>query len=112
MRAVYSTPSFRQLFLDEDGALRGRLNVDGESWATGRLLRAYSLVLEKYYDVALRLDYPLIVTTHDPDCSLERHFRFDLDSAISRGGHHRAGPGPVGCRIGGACTTTSPIPRS
>ena len=80
VRAVYSTPSFRQLFLDEDGALRGRLNVDGESWATGRLLRAYSLVLQKYYDVDLRLDYPLIVTTHDPDCSLERHFRFDLDS--------------------------------
>src|SRR5262245_16563671 len=62
VRAVYSTPSFRQLFLDEHGAMRGRLNVDDDSWAMGRLLRAYSLILEKYYDVALNLDYPLIVT--------------------------------------------------
>jgi hypothetical protein len=82
VRAVYGTPPFRQLFLDEHGALRGRLNVDGESWAMGRLLRAYSLVLEKYYDIALRLDYPLIVTTRDPDCALERHFRFDLDTTF------------------------------
>ena len=110
VRAVYGTPSFRQLFLDEHGALRGRLNVDGESWAMGRLLRAYSLVLQKYYDVDLRLDYPLIVTTHDPECSLERHFRFDLDSRfleVDTVGGLRS------CRLptGGACTTTSPIPR-
>jgi len=80
VRAVYTTPSFHQLFLGEDGALRGRLSVDDESWALGRLLRAYSLILAKYYDIELRLDYPLIVTTHDPGCALERHFRLDLDS--------------------------------
>src|SRR5262245_45840146 len=80
VRAVYSTPAFRQLLLDADGALRGRLSIDGESWAMGRLLRAYSLILAKYYDIELRLDYPLIVTTHDPGCALERHFRLDLDS--------------------------------
>ena len=112
VRAVYGTPSFCQLFLDEHGALRGRLNVDGESWAMGRLLRAYSLVLEKYYDVELRLDYPLIVTTHDPDCALERHFRFDLDTPIPRGGHRGAGPGPVRRGTGAACSTTSPIPQT
>ncbi len=80
VRAVYGTPSFRQLFLDEAGLLRGRLNLDEGSWATGRLLRAYSLVLRKYYDIDLRLEYPLVVTTTDPDCPLERHFRFDLDA--------------------------------
>jgi hypothetical protein len=80
VRPVYSTPAFRQLFVDEGGALRGRLNVDDESWAMGRLLRAYSLILEKYYGLELRLDYPLIVTVCDQDCALERHFRFDLDT--------------------------------
>ena len=111
VRAVYGTPSFRQLFLDEHGALRGRLNVDAESWAMGRLLRAYSLVLEKYYDVDLRLDYPLIVTTHDPECALERHFRFDLDTPLPRGGHRGAAARSCPPPTGGACRTTSPIRR-
>ena len=78
VRAVYGTPSFRQLFLDEHGALRGRLNLDAESWAMGRLLRAYGMILKKYYDIDVHLDYPLVITTTDPDCALERHFRFDL----------------------------------
>jgi GAF domain len=80
VRAVYGTPSFRQLFLDEGGLLRGRLNLDEDRWALGRLLRAYSLVLAKYYDVDLRLEYPVVVTTTDPDCGLQRHFRFDLET--------------------------------
>jgi hypothetical protein len=80
VRAVYGTPSFNRLFRGERGALQGRLSLDAESWARGRLLRAYSLVLQKYYDIDLRLDYPLIVTTADPECSLPRHFRFDMDS--------------------------------
>ena len=79
VRVVYATPSFRRLFLDGSGALRGRLNIDAESWATGRLLRAYGLILGKYYEIGLNLDYPLVITTNDPESALERHFRFDLD---------------------------------
>jgi GAF domain-containing protein len=80
MRAVYATPSFTRLFLGARGTLQGHLSLDPESLATGRLLRAYGLILEKYYDVDLSIDYPLIVTAADPDCSLPRHFRFDLDA--------------------------------
>ncbi len=79
VRVAYATPSFRRLFLDERGSLRGRLNVDGQSWAMGRLLRAYGLILRQYYDIVLSLDYPLVITTNEPECALERHFRFDLD---------------------------------
>jgi len=79
VRVAYATPSFRRVFLDERGILRGRLNVDAQSWAMGRLLRAYGLILRKYYDIGLSLDYPLVITTNDPECALERHFRFDLD---------------------------------
>ena len=37
LRAFYATPSFARLLLDEDGTLRGQLNLDEQSWAAGRL---------------------------------------------------------------------------
>jgi hypothetical protein len=90
---AYATPSFRRHFLDGAGALKGRLNVDTESWAMGRLLRAYGIILAKYYDIDLRLDYPLVITTADADGALERHFRFDVDTRFLE--VDTVGPPPV-----------------
>jgi len=79
LRTFYATPSFRRLVVGEDGMLRGRISIDEHTMALGRLVRAYSLILEKHYDLELRLDYPLILTTVDPGSGLERHFSMQLD---------------------------------
>jgi len=78
-RAFYTTPSFARLLADSDGVLRGRVNIDERMIAMGRLMRAYALILKKYYDLELGLDYPLIITVTDPASGLERHFSLQLD---------------------------------
>jgi hypothetical protein len=78
--AFYATPSFRRLLLDERQRVRGQVNVDARSWGLARVLRAYNFVLAKYYGIDATLDYPLIVTTADPESRLERHFRIQFDS--------------------------------
>ena len=78
LRPFYTTPPFERLFVRE-GALRGRINLDDRTMDTGRLLRAYGLVLKKFYGIAMALDYPIILSTVDPDSGLERHFSMQLD---------------------------------
>ena len=78
-RAFYATPSFTRLILGEDGVPRGRMSVDARMMAMGRLVRAYALILRKYYDLELALDYPVVLTTTDPAAGLERHFSMRLD---------------------------------
>ncbi|MBI4011737.1 MAG: GAF domain-containing protein [Candidatus Rokubacteria bacterium] len=79
LRVFYATPAFARLFLTDGRALHGRTNLDEHTMATGRLLKAYGLVLRKFYGIDLQLDYPIILTTADPESGLERHFSLQFD---------------------------------
>jgi GAF domain-containing protein len=83
LRSFYSTPAFRRSLMGEDGALRGRLNVDKRTLGHFRLLNAYSLVLGHIYGVSYPVDYPLIFTTDDPDTGLDRHFKIQFDGRFT-----------------------------
>ncbi len=78
-RAFHATPAFARLFVDTDGGVRGRINLDTHTFAAGGILSAYGLILDKYYGIERGFDYPIILTTEDPGTGLERHFaaRFD-----------------------------------
>ncbi|MBW1912333.1 MAG: GAF domain-containing protein [Deltaproteobacteria bacterium] len=78
-KSVYATPAFKNLLIP-DGRTFGELtNIDTERWAWGKLLRAYLCILRTFYDIDLAFDYPLILTTRDPDTGLDRHFKITLD---------------------------------
>jgi hypothetical protein len=79
LRGVYTTPAMRRDLMDEDGRLRGRLNVDEALVAVMRRAYAYALVLRRLYGVEVDLDYPLILTVTDEGTGLERHFRLLFD---------------------------------
>ena len=79
LRSFYATPLFEQYLQTEDGALRGRVNLGPEMISAMRLFFAYALVLDRIYGIKLDVDYPLILTTTDPDTGLERHFKMDFD---------------------------------
>jgi GAF domain-containing protein len=78
LKPFYVTPPFEQLFV-RDGVLHGRINLDDRTMDTGRLLRAYGLILQKFYGISMTLDYPIILSTVDPGSGLERHFSMQLD---------------------------------
>jgi hypothetical protein len=79
LRAFYATPPFQRLLLDGEGMLRARVNMDGQAYATGRLLHAFDLVLRKFHGIEIELEYPIILTVDDPASGLERHFRIQGD---------------------------------
>jgi hypothetical protein len=78
-RSFYATPGFEQLLMSEDGRLSGRINVDEQTVQQVRLLHAYAFILDRIYGVKLDFDYPLILTTEDPDTGLDRHFKIQFD---------------------------------
>jgi hypothetical protein len=79
LRTFYATPAFEGLLSDAAGGVRGRINLDPNTVASARMLNAYSLILRKYYGIELGFDYPIIVTTQDPETRLDRHFRVHFD---------------------------------
>jgi hypothetical protein len=80
LRGFYATPRMRQDMLDEDGRLKGRLNIDDK--LVGQLRRgyAYVLILRRVYGVNVQLDYTPTLTVPDRDTGLDRHFRLLFDS--------------------------------
>ena len=78
-RTFYATPAFERLFVDASGAVRGRINLDEATFAAGRILNAYTLILRKYYGIERGFDYPFVITAEDPDTRLDRHFAIRFD---------------------------------
>ncbi len=77
---IYATPNFQRLLSGNHCMDMGILaNLSAEEWAMGRLIKAYALILQHFYDMDLPLDFPLIITTPDPDTGLERYLSISFD---------------------------------
>ncbi len=79
IQALYATPALGRLLAGEDGFLRGRINMDGATGLTYRILHAYAHILRRFYGITLDLDYPLIVSVTDPETGWDRHFKAQFD---------------------------------
>jgi hypothetical protein len=75
LRPVYTSPSFKGLLLNDDGSFKGRPLIGEENYLMGRILRAYFLILEKYYGIHRDIDYPIIQVVPDPDTGLDLYLR-------------------------------------
>ncbi len=84
LRSFYATPSFEHMLTAEDGSLHGQVNVDEHTVDHVRVLHAYAFILQQVYGIDLDFDYPLIVTTVDPDTGLDRHFSMDFEGRFMR----------------------------
>jgi len=78
--SVYETPAFRRALLSDDGRLRGQVNLDAENMKLARIRHAYKVVLERVYGIAIEMDFPLIISTTEPESGLTRHYRIMFDS--------------------------------
>ena len=59
--------------------MAGRSNLDQKMFARGRIIRAYLFILEKFYGIRQRFDYPIIRIVPDPETGLDRHFKINMD---------------------------------
>jgi hypothetical protein len=78
LRSVYGTRAFDQI-MGPDGVLYGQLNLDMKALKDFRLLNAYALALERLYGIQFPVDYPLILTTQEPETGLDRHFKVQFE---------------------------------
>jgi hypothetical protein len=79
LRAFYATPAFRRSLMNDDGTLRGRVNLDDDRLRTVRFLLAYELILQRTYGIDLGFEVPVIFTAVDPATKLDRHFQLQFD---------------------------------
>ncbi len=79
IQPFFVSPRFKELFLNEDGSLRGRTNLGEEQFNRGRVIRAYLFILEQIYGIRQEFDYPVVRIVQDPDTGLERYFRMKFD---------------------------------
>jgi hypothetical protein len=75
LRPVYTSPSFKRLLLNDDGSFKSTPIMGEENYLMGRILRAYFLILRKYYGIHRDIDYPIIQVVPDPDTGLDLYFR-------------------------------------
>ena len=75
LRPVYTSPSFKRLLLNTDGSFKSRPVMGEEAYLMGRILRAYFLILDKFYGIHRDIDYPIIHVVSDPDTGLDRYLR-------------------------------------
>ncbi len=75
LKPVFVSPSFRRLLIDEHGQVKGAAAVGEEHFLRGRILRAYYLILEKYYGIRQKFDYPVVRVVPDPETGLDLYLR-------------------------------------
>ena len=75
LQPVYVSPPFRRLLLDEAGHIKGIALVGEEMFLKGRILRAYYLIIEKYYGIGQKFEYPIVRVVPDPKTGLDLHLR-------------------------------------
>jgi len=79
LNPVYVSPRFRRLLLDEDGHIKGSALAGEEMFLKGRILRTYYLILEKFYGIGQKFDYPIIRVVPDPNTGVDLYLRIKPD---------------------------------
>ncbi|MCH8811554.1 MAG: GAF domain-containing protein [Gemmatimonadetes bacterium] len=81
--SFYETPAWRGLGLGQADGSKPQLNLGPEQFAFGKLMWAYEFVLEEWVGVEANLQPGLVMTIHDEEVGLDRHFSLDVDSRFT-----------------------------
>src|SRR5262249_57017062 len=79
LRSFYATEPAQRLLLDDEGYLKGRVNLDQRVAGAARTFSAYKLILQRIYGVDTDIQLPIVVTIPDPETGLDRHFKASFD---------------------------------
>ena len=75
----YETPAWQRVGLCETERIKERLNIPLDQFAFGRLMWAYEFILEEWVGVEADLQWALVMTVHDEEVGLDRHFSLGVD---------------------------------
>ena len=78
-RTFYETPAWRGLGLGDAERVKHQINMTPEQFAFGKLMWAYEFLLQDWAGVETNLEPGLVMTVHDEEVGLDRHFSLDVD---------------------------------
>jgi hypothetical protein len=79
LEPFFTSPTFKKFFLETNGNIKTRRNIDQAKFDQGRAVQAYLFILEKYYDIKQSINLPIIYIVKDPVTGLDRHYQFHFD---------------------------------
>ncbi|GAB3222621.1 GAF domain-containing protein [Algoriphagus aestuariicola] len=105
MQPIYSTPAFKELFLNEDCSIKIPENLDVNRINFGKMLNMYSRIVDQVYGIKMNQGHPLVFQYRAPN-GINRHFQirmnFQYVKVIAKG------PLPNIHDKNQICTSTSP----
>ena len=75
----YESPAWRRLGLGDAKRFQERINIPPDQFVFAKLMWAYEFLLGKWLGVEANLQYALVMTVHDEDVGLDRHFSLGPD---------------------------------
>ncbi|MBC8044835.1 MAG: GAF domain-containing protein [Rhizobacter sp.] len=76
----YATPSFKRHFSMSHLFSGADLNIDERLMGYGKILNAYLHIARAFYGIDIEFDYPVVITTTDPETKLPRYFNLKINS--------------------------------
>jgi len=77
-KCIYESPLYKKHISKYGGVWKGLINVDEKLLSYGKILRAYTYIAKKFYDIDVDFDYPIIATHPDPTTGLKQHFQIHI----------------------------------
>lgn len=75
LRPFFVSPLLKTKFLNSDGSIKGRPYPDEETYERALSLKAYLMVLKKFFEIDSDIDLPLMRVVPDPDTTLDRYYK-------------------------------------
>ncbi len=79
MLPFYQTPAWRRVGLGQSEGFMERLNMPPDQFALSKVMWAYEFLLGEWVGVEANLQHGLVVTVHDEELGLDRHFSVSPD---------------------------------
>ena len=79
MFPFFETPAWRRVGLGGAECFTERLNMPPEQFALSKVMWAYEFILGEWLGVEASLQYALVMTVHDDEVGLDRHFSLSPD---------------------------------
>ena len=75
----YESPGWKRLELGEGERFHKHMNIAPEQLLFGKLMWAYEFLLEEWAGVEADLQHAIVMTVHDEEVGLDRHFSLHID---------------------------------
>jgi hypothetical protein len=81
--SFYATKAFNRTLSFEQIASCAEVNIPGKDLNTGKTIHACLLILQKYYDVNISFDKPILFTIRDPETGLDKVYKVEIGKQFS-----------------------------